>query len=116
SYSPSVQNSVNAEEQYRLLTIYDDINVERERQIRSLTDWENQFIYNIATGLPIKDLAFLSKSEFGMWFAHKGKHILGKSVLLSGMETLMKKIDHHLKQELPLHAQLTTDERLKLLQ
>ncbi|MCV5434538.1 diguanylate cyclase, partial [Escherichia coli] len=24
SYSPSVQNSVNAEEQYRLLTIYDD--------------------------------------------------------------------------------------------
>ncbi len=58
----------------------------------------------------------LSKSEFGMWFAHKGKHILGKSVLLSGMETLMKKIDHHLKQELPLHAQLTTDERLKLLQ
>lgn len=116
SYSPSVQNSVNAEEQYRLLTIYDDINVERERQIRSLTDWENQFIYNIATGLPIKDLVFLSKSEFGMWFAHKGKHILGKSELLSGMETLMKKIDHHLKQELPLHAQLTTDERLKLLQ
>ena len=69
SYSPSVQNSVNAEEQYRLLTIYDDINVEREETNSfSLTDWENQFIYNIATGLPIKDSVFLSKSEFGMWF------------------------------------------------
>lgn len=63
SYSPSYQNSLHTQEQYRLQTIYDDVNVERERQIRSFTDWENQFIYNIATGMPFGEMVFLANSD-----------------------------------------------------
>ncbi|HEE9977728.1 TPA: diguanylate cyclase, partial [Citrobacter freundii] len=96
SYSPSYQNSLHTQEQYRLQTIYDDVNVERERQIRSFTDWENQFIYNIATGMPFGEMVFLANSDFGMWFSHKGKHILGNSNLLKEMESLIAEIDTRL--------------------
>ncbi|NDO82432.1 diguanylate cyclase [Citrobacter sp. NCU1] len=116
SYSPNYQNSMNTQEQYRLLTIYDDVNVERERQIRSLTDWENQFIYNIATGLPVEELIFLSKSDFGMWLSHKGKHILGNGKLLSGMEQLIQQIDSKLHQALLNGQEPCAEEQMSLLQ
>ncbi|MEG1419296.1 MAG: diguanylate cyclase [Citrobacter sp.] len=116
SYSPSYQNSLNTQEQYRLQTIYDDVNVERERQIRSFTDWENQFIYNIATGLPVGELVFLANSDFGMWFSHKGKHILGNSNLLVEMEVLIAEIDSRLTQTLSNQQQPTKAARMSLLQ
>lgn len=116
SYSPNAQNSQHTQEQYRLLSIYDDVNVERERQIRSLTDWENQFIYNIATGLPAEDLVLLAHSEFGMWFSHKGKHIFGNGKLLSVIEGLIDKVDQHLTQAQLKTAPLTSERRMSLLQ
>lgn len=116
SYSPSYQNSLHTQEQYRLQTIYDDVNVERERQIRSFTDWENQFIYNIATGLPSGDLVFLADSDFGMWFSHKGKHILGNSNLLAEMESVIAEIDNRLTQTLSNQHQPGETERMSLLQ
>ncbi|WP_437889386.1 diguanylate cyclase [Phytobacter sp. V91] len=116
SYSPNYQSSMHAQEQYRLLSIYDDVNVERERQIGSLTHWENQFIYNIATGLPIADVVFLETSEFGMWFAHKGKHLLGNPELLAKMDGLLKQVDDHIASALPKESLPATDERMRLLQ
>ncbi|MDA8504054.1 diguanylate cyclase [Citrobacter sp. Awk 2] len=116
SYSPSYQNSLHTQEQYRLQTIYDDVNVERERQIRSFTDWENQFIYNIATGLPSGDLVFLADSDFGMWFSHKGKHILGSGNLLAEMESVIAEIDNRLTQTLSNQHQPDETERMSLLQ
>ena len=116
SYSPSYQNSLHTQEQYRLQTIYDDVNVERERQIRSFTDWENQFIYNIATGLPSGDLVFLADSDFGMWFSHKGKHILGSGNLLAEMESVIAEIDNRLTQAFSNQQQPGETERMSLLQ
>lgn len=116
SYSPSYQNSLHTQEQYRLQTIYDDVNVERERQIRSFTDWENQFIYNIATGMPFGEMVFLANSDFGMWFSHKGKHILGNSNLLKEMESLIAEIDTRLTTTLSPQHQPTEPERMSLLQ
>lgn len=116
SYSPTYQNSMHAQEQYRLLSIYDDVNVERERQISSLTSWENQFIYNIATGLPAADLIFLSKSEFGMWFSHKGKHLLGNAEILANMDALIKQADDHITQALASEQAPEMGSRMGLLQ
>ena len=107
---------VHTQEQYRLQTIYDDVNVERERQIRSFTDWENQFIYNIATGMPFGEMVFLANSDFGMWFSHKGKHILGNSNLLKEMESLIAEIDTRLMTTLSPQHQPTEPERMSLLQ
>ncbi len=116
SYSPTYQNAMQTQEQYRLLSIYDDVNVERERQITALTTWENQFIYNIATGLPAADLIFLSKSEFGMWFAHKGKHLLGNPHMLANMDTLVQQADQHITQALANETQPEMASRMAVLQ
>lgn len=115
SYSPSYQNSLHTQEQYRLQTIYDDVNVERERQIRSFTDWENQFIYNVATGMPFAELVFLANSDFGMWYSHKGKHILGSGHLQTEMELLLAEIDSRLMQTFT-DCHPTDAERTSLLQ
>ncbi len=115
SYSPGYQSSMQAQEQYRLLSIYDDVNVERERQINALTSWENQFIYNVATGLPAADIILLSASEFGMWLAHKGRHLLGNTEMLVSIERLIKQADAHLQQRQKETAP-PPESRLNLLQ
>ncbi|UXY09423.1 diguanylate cyclase [Kosakonia sp. ML.JS2a] len=116
SYSPTYQSSMQAQEQYRLLSIYDDVNVERERQISALTSWENQFIYNIATGLPAADLIPLAKSEFGMWFSHKGRHLLGNPNMLANMDTLIKQADDHITQALTQSLSPVVESRMAVLQ
>ncbi|UDJ84607.1 diguanylate cyclase [Kosakonia oryzae] len=115
SWSPGYQNSMRAQEQYRLLSIYDDVNVERERQINALTSWENQFIYNIATGLPAADIITLSASEFGMWLAHKGRYLLGNPEMLASIDELIKQADDRLARMRACEKQ-TEESRLSLLQ
>lgn len=115
SWSPGYQNSMRAQEQYRLLSIYDDVNVERERQINALTSWENQFIYNIATGLPAADIITLSASEFGMWLAHKGRYLLGNPEMLASIGELIEKADDRLAR-MRASEKPTAASRLSLLQ
>lgn len=115
SWSPGYQNSMRAQEQYRLLSIYDDVNVERERQINALTSWENQFIYHIATGLPAADIITLSASEFGMWLAHKGRYLLGNPEMLASIDEQIKQADDRLAQMRASENQ-TAESRLSLLQ
>ncbi len=116
SYSTDYQKSAPEQEQYRLLAIYDDVSIERERQISSLIHWENDFIYNIATGLPRADLIYLSKSEFGMWLSHKGKHLLGNPQMLANMDALIQQADEHITRMLATVAQPTFEERMTVLQ
>lgn len=116
AYSPGHQSSMQAQEQYRLLSIYDDVNVERERQINALTSWENQFIYTIATGLPVGELIFLSTSEFGLWFSHKGKHLLGNTDMLANIDALIKQADDQLTRLQAQDCVQATASHLAILQ
>jgi diguanylate cyclase len=75
SYSRTFENSTKDKENYRLFSILDNVHVERERQLAALLNWENRFIYNVATGMPIADIQALEESEFGLWFQHKGRHV-----------------------------------------
>ncbi|MGB3254585.1 diguanylate cyclase [Buttiauxella gaviniae] len=93
AFTPSHQKMMHDQEHFRLLTVYDDMNVERERQLGALKDWENQFIYNIATELPFEERVLLSDSEFGLWFAHKGQHIFRQPDLIKKIDSLIQKID-----------------------
>lgn len=93
AFTPSHQKMMHDQEHFRLLTVYDDMSVERERQLGALKDWENQFIYNIATGLPFEERVLLSDSEFGLWFSHKGQHIFRQPELINKVVLLIQKID-----------------------
>lgn len=109
AYTPSHQKMMHDQEHFRLLTVYDDVSVERERQVGALKNWENQFIYNIATELPFEERVLLGDSEFGLWFSHKGQHIFRQPELIKKIELLMQKIDKLITTEFaaetpePLH-------------
>lgn len=93
AYSPTYKNAMRDQERYRVLSVYDDVSVERERQLGALMNWENQFIYHVATELPLADITRLGHSEFGLWFSHKGKHLFGFPDLLRETDTLIDKVD-----------------------
>lgn len=97
AFTPSYQKMMHNQEQFRLLAVNDDMNVERERQLGALKDWESQFIYNIATEMPHEERVLLSNSEFGLWFSHKGQHIFSHSELIKKVNILIDKIDIFIK-------------------
>ncbi|OAT21559.1 putative heme-regulated two-component response regulator [Buttiauxella noackiae ATCC 51607] len=99
AFTPSHQKMMHDQEHFRLLTVYDDMSVERERQLGALKDWENQFIYNIATELPFEERVLLSDSEFGLWFSHKGQHIFRQPDLIKKIDSLIQKIDRLITTE-----------------
>lgn len=114
AYSPSYKSAMHDQERYRVLSVYDDVNVERERQLGALMNWENQFIYHVATELPLDDVALLSRSEFGLWFSHKGKHLFGFPKLLAEMDMLIAQVDDVIGAAFPGH-QTPDMERMALL-
>ncbi|TKI08174.1 diguanylate cyclase [Martelella alba] len=75
AYSRTHDSTTKDKENYRLFSIMDNVNVERERQLAALLNWENHFIYTVATGLPVGEIQDLAESEFGLWFQHKGRHV-----------------------------------------
>ncbi|OAT31276.1 putative heme-regulated two-component response regulator [Buttiauxella brennerae ATCC 51605] len=99
AFTPSNQKMMHDQEHFRLLTVYDDMSVERERQVGALKNWENQFIYNIATEQPLEERVLLSDSEFGLWFSHKGQHIFRQPDLIEKIDSLIQKIDHRITCE-----------------
>lgn len=73
SYSQSHNIEAKNEESYRLFSILENASIERERQNASLLNWENAFIFSVATGTPLSAIQELSDSNFALWFNHKGK-------------------------------------------
>lgn len=77
SYAQSRELSAKSDEAYRLHSLIHDIGTERERQRAALLDWENEFVYRIATGTGLAGIQSLTGSEFGRWFNHRGRPSFG---------------------------------------
>ncbi|WP_255557246.1 diguanylate cyclase [Sodalis sp. dw_96] len=78
AYSRTHESTTKDQENYRLFSILDNVGVERERQLAALLNWENRFIYTVATGSPATEIQELKESEFGLWFQHKGRHVFAQ--------------------------------------
>ncbi len=89
SYSRAHESTTKDKENYRLFSILDNVHVERERQLAALLNWENRFIYNVATGLPMLEIQELAESEFGLWFQHKGRHVFESVDEIATIESLL---------------------------
>lgn len=93
AYSRSYESTARDKENYRLFSIMDNVNVERERQLGAVVNWENRFIYTIATGLPLNEVQRLAGSEFGLWFEHKGRHVFEQSGEVKEISRLLSSTD-----------------------
>lgn len=75
AYAISADKGSRSEEIYRLFSISQNIATERERQKAALLDWENKLMFEYTLGLNNSaQLPRLRRSDFGLWFMHKGAH------------------------------------------
>ncbi|MBB3103269.1 GGDEF domain-containing protein [Azomonas macrocytogenes] len=96
AFSQSHDRSSRAEEAYRLFSISHNIRVEKERQRAALLDWENQLMFDLATGNTPETLSTLTGAEFGLWFRHKASHAFQGSPESNNVLQLIHEIDHYL--------------------
>lgn len=73
AFSQSHDRNSRAEEAYRLFSVSQNIGAEKEQQRAALLGWENQLMFDLATG-NASALLPLASSEFGLWFRHKALH------------------------------------------
>ena len=74
AYASSYDRKSRAEESYRLFSAVHNAAAEKSRQRSALLDWENQLMFDLTIGTAAENLLPLGKSEFGLWFTHKGLH------------------------------------------
>lgn len=93
SYSQSYNIEAKNEESYRLFSILENASMERERQNASLLNWENAFIFSVATGTPLSSVQDLSDSDFALWFKHKGKSNFTNAMGIRSISEIIKQTD-----------------------
>ncbi|MEC5318453.1 diguanylate cyclase [Brenneria populi subsp. brevivirga] len=96
AYSHSHDTAAKNEESYRLLSLLNNADIERERQNAALLNWENTFIFNVATGAPLITVQPLTDSEFGLWFNHKGKPSFGNTSGAQAISDTISAIDENI--------------------
>ncbi|WP_235778046.1 diguanylate cyclase [Pectobacterium wasabiae] len=97
TYSQSHDLAAKNEESYRLFSILENASMERERQNASLLNWENAFIFSVATGTPLSSIQDLSDSEFGLWFNHKGKSSFSNIQGIRTIATIITETDDYIR-------------------
>lgn len=97
TYSQSHDLAAKNEESYRLFSILENASMERERQNASLLNWENAFIFSVATGTPLSSIQDLSDSEFGLWFNHKGKSSFSNIQGIRTIASIMTETDEYIR-------------------
>lgn len=101
AYASSYDRKSRAEESYRLFSAVHNAAAEKGKQRSALLDWENQLMFDLAVGTQVDSLLSISKSDFGLWFLHKGLHAfenLPESKIIMGsidrIESMMPKLEN----------------------
>ncbi|MBJ7220384.1 diguanylate cyclase [Brenneria sp. L3-3C-1] len=95
TYSQSHDREARNEESYRLFSILGNADIERERQNAALLNWENAFIFSVATGAPLASIQTLEDSEFGLWFNHKGRSCFNNTHEVNAISEMIVEIDKY---------------------
>src|SRR5690606_16514369 len=65
---------------FRLFSLIQNVGTERERQRALLLAWENALLYALTADQPgPSETLLVSRSEFGLWFLHKGMASFGET-------------------------------------
>ncbi len=104
AYTRSREAAGQVDGAFRLFSLIQNIGTERERQRALLLTWENGLLYALASEHPGPAAALqISRSEFGLWFLHKGLATFGETGETQEVNRLMAHIDGTLRVRLP-HA------------
>lgn len=100
AYHKNYQRNTREEEAYRLFSVTQDIGREKEAQRAALLNWENEILFEHATGSGHQRLSRLEQSEFGLWFRHKGLHAFEGALECGQVMEQMARIDDHIVPQL----------------
>ncbi len=74
AYVFSENNAAKEDENYRIFSLMENAEVEKERQTAALLTWELSLLYKVMLDSSIDNSRPLGQSDFGLWFSHKGRH------------------------------------------
>ena len=88
------------DENYRIFSLLEHAEEEKERQKASLLAWESDVIFRAMVEADLSHLIPLSRSDFGVWFNHKGRHFFSGLPETGYIAKLFQEVD-----ELLINAQ-----------
>ncbi|GHC71159.1 GGDEF domain-containing protein [Limoniibacter endophyticus] len=96
SYVTDTTRRVQTDEAFRLFSLGQDINLERETQRAALMEWSQSVLFGLLgrgnKTLPVS----LSASPFGLWVRHRAALLFQGSPILRSIEKLMIEVDEDL--------------------
>ncbi len=104
AYSNARERSSRTDAAYRLFSLVQNVSTERERQRALLLDWENTLLYALAAQGDMGGFQTLARSEFGLWFTHKGIPSFGESSETRQISGLVDEVDQLLQHALQQHG------------
>jgi len=104
AYSNARERSSRTDAAYRLFSLVQNVGTERERQRALLLDWENTLLYALAAQGDVGSFQPLARSEFGLWFTHKGIPSFGESSETHQISQLIAEVDQLLRFALQLDS------------
>ncbi len=92
SFLDGIDREGRTEEVYRLISLSQDLALERERQRAALLEWNQQAFYALCI-TPTAKLPRIAESEFGMWMQHKAGFLFEKAPEVTAIMDVMARID-----------------------
>ena len=109
AYTRSREAARDLDGSFRLFSLIQNVGTERERQRALLLAWENTLLYALTAEDPGPAQPLLiSRSEFGLWFLHKGLASFGDTAETREVNQLAERIDTALRERLPTASDTAT--------
>ncbi|WP_192860021.1 GGDEF domain-containing protein [Mycobacterium sp. MS1601] len=115
SYVHGVEDHARLEEAYRLFSLDQDLNLERERQRASLMEWSQSILFGILQSDNGSVLKPLSGTSFGVWVRHRAGVLFGDSAQLAALGLAIVRVDTQLLPLLESDAPGVRDEALRTM-
>ncbi len=93
AFSFSESSLAKEDENYRIFSLLENAEEEKERQIASLLTWEIDITYKIVLDTDLGNSLPLGQSDFGLWFNHKGRHYFSGIAEVGHISRLLQDFD-----------------------
>ncbi len=93
AFTFSDSSASKEDENYRIFSLLENAEEEKERQIASILSWEIDIIYKILLDSDLGSSLPLSQADFGLWFNHKGRHYASENETLRTAERIRSRVE-----------------------
>lgn len=113
AFTFSDSSAAKEDENYRIFSLLENAEEEKERQIASLLSWEIDIIYKVLLDSDLGSSLPLSQADFGLWFNHKGRHYFSGIAEVGHISRLVQDFDGIFNQTI-LHAKNLSNKSLRV--